>query len=109
MNCKAHKLERHPVTVIELEGQLENDEAMKPVAEAAVRPGAENVALLMENLTYINSRGVSLLLMLHQKVEEQGFKLYMVNPEGSIRKVLDQTGAFSVLNLRESLEEVLHA
>jgi len=108
MNCKTHKLERHPVTVIELSGELDGDDAMKPVTEAAVKDGAENVALIMGNLTYLNSRGVSLLLTLNGKVQELGFKLYLVNPAGPIRKVVEQVGASSVLDIRESLDEILH-
>ncbi|MFC1672360.1 STAS domain-containing protein [Planctomycetota bacterium] len=106
---KSKKLEKHPFTVIELSGQLDSDLTMQPVNAIAHPPEAENVAILMDSVTYLNSRGVSLLMLLHQKLEDRGHHLYIVNPVGPIRKVLDQSGASTLLNVRDSLDEVLHA
>ena len=109
LECKSHKLDRHPFTVIELTGQIDSDEGMSPVNEIAGHADAENVALIIENVTYLNSRGVSMLMLLHQMLESRGHRLYIVNPIGPIRRVLEQTGASDLLLVRDSLEQVLHA
>ena len=107
MECRSHKLEKHPITVIELSGQIESSGNLAEAKEIALADGVEHVAVLMENVEYINSRGCGELISLHKKVEERGFTLFLVKPVAGVKRVMEHIGCTRILRVKDSLEEVI--
>ncbi len=107
LDCKSYKLENHPVTVFELTGQIDSPESLTAVREGADGSETEHVALLMEGVMYINSRGCGELIVLHHSIEKRGFRMFIVKPVGGTAKVLEHMGADRIISVKESLEEVM--
>ncbi len=106
LDCKSYKLEDKPVTVLELTGQIDSPESLAAVEEIAGRPETEHIAILMEGVEYINSKGCGELIVLHHKVKDRGFRMFMVKPVGGVARVLKHAGCDKILCVVESLEEV---
>ncbi len=107
LDCKSKKLENHPLTVIELDGQIDSAKGIELLEEIAVAPDAEYVAIQMEGVTYINSSGCGGLIAIHHKVEGRGFRLFLVKPVGGVERVIMHIGCHKILRISKSLEEVI--
>ncbi len=107
LDCKSKKLENHPLTVIELDGQIDSAKGIEAIEELAAAPDTEHVAIQMEGVTYINSSGCGGLIALHHKVEGRGFRLFLINPVGGVERVIKHVGCHKILRLSKSLEEVI--
>jgi anti-anti-sigma factor len=107
LDCESHKLENHPITVIELSGQIDAPDSLNVVKEIVCGDAVENVAILMEKVKYINSRGCGELISLHKKVKDRGFKLYFVKPVAGVKRVMEHVGCTRILSVKESLDEVI--
>ena len=103
----SHELKDPHLTVIELAGQIESAESLAPVVKIATSSKAGHVAILMEKVKYMNSKALGGLIALHRKVEEQGSRMYTVNPVGGIKTVMERLGCYKLLRIRESLGEVV--
>lgn len=106
-DCQWKKLENHPVTVIELTGDIDSPKKFETPEEIATGTEAQNVALIMENVSYINSSGCGQLVSLHSTIEERGFHLYLVNASPGVAEVFECLGLNNILRMRESLDEVI--
>ncbi len=107
MDFRSYKLETPSLTVIELTGQIDSVKHLDPVVEVATSSETGHVAILMEKIEYINSRGCGGLIALHHRVEDRGFRVFIVNPVGGVARVMRQVGCHKILRIRESLEEVI--
>ena len=107
LDCKFKKLENHPLTVLELDGQIDSAKSIGAIEEIATAPDAEHVAIQMEAVTYINSSGCGGLIALHHKMEGRGFRLFLVKPVGGVERVIKHVGCHKILRVSESLKEVI--
>ena len=101
------KLENHPITVIELVGEIDSDKKTEAIEAIAIGEKTEHVALIMENVTYINSRGCGQLTVLHKTVEERGFHLYLVKTSPAVTSVIKCLGIDNILHMKEGLDKVI--
>lgn len=108
LNCEWTKLENHPVTVIDLSGQIDSGKALEEIEEIATASDAQHVAIQMENVTYLNSSGCAGLIALHQKVKDRGFHMFLIKPVKGVAKVIQYVAGHKILPLRESLEEIIN-
>lgn len=106
LDYRLYKLENPSVTVIELAGQIDSAEGLESVEEIATQPETKHVAICMENVTYINSKGCGRLIGLHREVKKKGFHLFIIKPVGGVAKVMKQVGCYRILRIVESLEEI---
>ena len=107
LDFKTHKLEDPRLTVIELEGQIDSAKALESIEEIVAQPDVEHVAICMENVEYINSRGCGGLIALHHEVENREFHLFIVKPVGGVAKVMEQVGCHKILRIKTSIDEVI--
>lgn len=107
LSCKFRKLENHPITVVELDGQIDSAEGVESVEKIVAAPDTEHVAIQMEGVTYINSKGCGWLIALHHKLEGNGFRLFLVKPVGGVERVIKHVGCHKIMSVKESLEEVI--
>ena len=75
---------------------LELGREMAPLLESADR----QIVLDCENLAYISSSGLRLLLTLRKKVAADGGSLVIRNINDEIRKVFTLTGFFKLFDIR---------
>lgn len=84
---------------VSLEGRL--DTGTTPELSAAIETdveSAEKVVLDMENLKYISSAGLRLLLSLHKKMAPKG-GLVIKNINETNKEILEFTGFSDILNI----------
>lgn len=105
LEYKDHKLAEAPLTVIDLAGRIE--ESLAAVAKIATAAESEHVAILMENVEYINSKGCDELLTLQSEVEKRGFRMYVVNPVGGVETVMLHLGCHIFMRIKKSLDDVI--
>ena len=101
------KLKNHPITVIELDGEIDSDKKTEDIEKIAAGEKAEHVALIMENVTYINSKGCGQLAAIHKTVEDRGFHLYLVKASPSVTSVIKCLGIDNILRLMGGIDEVI--
>ncbi len=106
LDCTVRKLERHPVTLIELVGQVDSSNAFDRIMENVSEDKPEHVAILMVGVTYINSSGCGGLIALHRAMEARNCRLFIVEPTGGVERVLRQTGCDRILRVVKSLQDV---
>lgn len=101
------RLENHPITVIEPAGEIDLNEKIEAIEEIATGEETEHVALIMENVTYINSRGCGQLVIFHKAVENRGFHLYLVKTPPAVASAIESLGIDNILCMKEDLGEVI--
>ncbi len=104
---KSCEIAEFSLTVIELEGQIESEKSLAPVVKIATGAKTKHVAILLQNVEYMNSKALEGLLALHRRVEKRGFRMYTVNPVGGIKTVMERLGCYKLMRIRESLEKVI--
>ncbi len=103
------KLEDHPVTLVELEGQIDSSNVLDPIRKIMSRDEPECVAIMMVGVTYINSSGCGGLIALHRAMESRGCRLFIVEPVGGVKEVLKQVGCNKILCVVDSLQDVIQS
>ena len=66
----------------------------------------EKTALDMSGVVYISSAGLRMLLRLMKKAKKEGREFTVVGAVGSVKTVLADSNMDTLLNLRESLDEL---
>jgi anti-anti-sigma factor len=61
--------------------------------QAALTGGARRVVIELGGLTFVDSSGLRLLIMLSQRAPEEGWKLELTRPSDSAMSVFRMTGA----------------
>ncbi len=107
LGFSAQKLENPPLTIIHLTGQIDSPERLESIMAVAVSPETEYVAILMESVEYINSKGCGNLIALHHQVEKRGFQMFIVGPAGRVARVMKRLGCYRLLRIRQSLGEAM--
>ena len=79
------------------------DEELERVAEY----GAEVVVVDLRELEFMDSTGLSVLVRAHQRAEEQGRHLGLVNGSQQVKRLLTLTGVAERLVLADTPEELL--
>lgn len=96
-------------TVISVSGEL--DLASSPaLAEELDRVAQSNVKLVvvdLRNLEFMDSTGLSVLVKAHQRAEENGRRLGLVNGSQQVQRLLSLTGVADRLTIADVPEELL--
>jgi anti-sigma B factor antagonist len=96
-------------TVISVSGEL--DLASSPVLEEELErvagSNAEVVIVDLRKLEFMDSTGLSVLVRAHQRAEEQGRRLGLVNGSQQVQRLLTLTGVADRLTLADTPEELL--
>lgn len=95
-----------PTTVLTLSGELTADQAdtfRRSCLERLGR-GVRNVVLVLEHLRMIDSAGLEMLLWLREESAQHRGHLRLVNPDPTIRKVLEVTRLDRRFEVHQSIE-----
>ena len=101
------KLENHPIVVIELTGEIDSEKKTEYIEEIVAKKKTEHIALVMEDVAYINSKGCGRLVAIHKAVEDRGFHLYLVKTSTPAARVIKCLGIDNILRLVGGIDEVI--
>jgi len=86
---------------------LSNAPDLKATLDAVLDAGARYVIVDFEDLRFIDSTGVAVLLSAQRKVQARGGNLIVVCNDPSVRRVFEITGLIDVLHVTPSRREAL--
>ena len=96
------KERNNDVLNVTLEGRLDTNTA--PELEKSLDNSIEGIKTIninFENLTYVSSAGLRVLLIFHKKMTECKGALYILKPTDEVMVVFDITGFSTFLNIKE--------
>jgi anti-sigma B factor antagonist len=98
------------VTILTLAGSLTYDEGtrmLRQAVTAAVADGARAFLLNLEQITYLDSGGVGLLVAMFRHVTRRGGQLKLLRPSAPARRVLGITHLTGVFDIFDDEPEAL--
>jgi anti-sigma B factor antagonist len=96
------------ITVVEVPAKL--DAKTSPEVQEALESHIdENSRLIlnMQNVTYMSSAGLRILLLLYREVEEKGGRLILSAVADNLQDTMSVTGFIDYFTLRDSYEDAL--
>jgi anti-anti-sigma factor len=67
------------------------------IADALERRGARNLVVDLDAVTFLDSTGISVLILGHRAANERGARYRVLNAHDMVRRVLDVTGVSEFL------------
>ena len=95
--------------VISVSGELDlaSSPALEEELERVAQSDAQVVVVDLRNLEFMDSTGLSVLVRAHQRAEENGRRLGLVNGSQQVQRLLTLTGVADRLMLTDVPEELL--
>ena len=96
-------------TVISVSGELDlaSSPALEEELERVAQSDAQLVVIDLRGLEFMDSTGLSVLVRAHQRAEENGRRLGLVNGSQQVQRLLTLTGVADRLTLTDVPEELL--
>jgi anti-sigma B factor antagonist len=96
-------------TVISVSGELDlaSSPALEEELERVSQSDAQLVVVDLRNLEFMDSTGLSVLVRAHQRAEENGRRLGLVNGSQQVQRLLTLTGVAERLTLTDVPAELL--
>ena len=96
-------------TVISVSGELDlaSSPALEEELERVAQSDAQLVVVDLRNLEFMDSTGLSVLVRAHQRAEENGRRLGLVNGSQQVQRLLTLTGVADRLTLTDVPESLL--
>jgi anti-sigma B factor antagonist len=96
-------------TVISVSGELDlaSSPALEEELERVAQSDAQLVVVDLRNLEFMDSTGLSVLVRAHQRAEENGRRLGLVNGSQQVQRLLTLTGVADRLMLTDVPEGLL--
>lgn len=97
------------IHVVEVEGKLNTGASpdLEKFLSAQLDEGATKILLNLDNLDYIASTGLRVILATGKKLAKIGGKLAICNPNITVMDVLKMSGFSQMFNVYDSEEEAL--
>jgi anti-sigma B factor antagonist len=95
-------------TVISVGGELDlaSSPALEEELERVAQSDAQMIVVDLRNLEFMDSTGLSVLVRAHQRAEENGRRLGLVNGSQQVQRLLTLTGVADRLTLADAPEEL---
>lgn len=105
-----HSAQMAPVVVVlPAEIDVTNADAVYGQLAAALAPGVSTVIADMTATSFCDSAGVHAIMRAHERAAAQDIMLRVaVSPDGSVRRVLQLTGAVLIMPVYLSVQEATH-
>ena len=96
-------------TVISVSGELDlaSSPALEEELERVAQSDAQLVVVDLRSLEFMDSTGLSVLVRAHQRAEENGRRLGLINGSQQVQRLLTLTGVAERLTLTDVPEELL--
>jgi anti-sigma B factor antagonist len=94
-------------TVISVSGELDlaSSPALEEELDRVAQSDAKVVIVDLRNLEFMDSTGLSVLVRAHQRAEEDGRRLGLVNGSQQVQRLLSLTGVADRLTLADAPDE----
>jgi len=101
--------DENDITVIAFSGNLETNTAPDAEEEinALIEKGAKKILINFENLGYISSSGLRLLLMTGKQLQSREGSLRICNMNITVKEVFDMSGFGVLFNIFETESEAM--
>jgi anti-sigma B factor antagonist len=98
-----------PAYVLAVSGELDLAAASSLEEELgqALESGSKVIVIDVTDLDFIDSTGLSVLVRAHQRAQETGLQLGLVNPGAQVERLLSLTGLAQRLTLDQSASDQL--
>lgn len=102
---------KESVVVLFIKGRLDAVTAGELEAKFTelIQGGEENMVVSMEELEYISSAGLRVVLMVAKKLNASGRKIEFAALSGNVKDVFDISGFYSLFKIHETLEQAFSA
>jgi anti-sigma B factor antagonist len=98
------------VVVLPAEIDVTNSDGVHEQLIAALASGVDTVIADMTSTSFCDSSGVHAIMRAHERATTQDITLRLaVSPGGSVRRVLQLTGAVLVMPVHSSVQEAIEA
>jgi len=89
--------------VLAVSGELDLAAAssLEEELDRALSSGSQRIVVDLKSLEFIDSTGLSVLVRAHQRAQESGLELGLVNPGAQVERLLSLTGLTDRLTLDE--------
>lgn len=99
---EAHTEGQARVLAVSGELDLAAASSLEEELERALSSGSQLIVLDLKGLEFIDSTGLSVLVRAHQRAQEAGLTLGLVNPGAQVDRLLSLTGLAQRLTLSET-------
>ncbi len=108
MELKVTELDAN-ITAIALEGEMDlyNSHKLKEFVAEMYDGNPHALILDFQDLSYIDSSGISVLLYIFTQSKKKNLGLWFVNVHGSVRKVIELTSLFGFFPIADSVDEAV--
>ena len=108
---RIHTQNYNDVTVIELQGEIDNDLAdpLKEIVTETVAADRRRIVLDMSNLSSIDSQGLELLLWIRQYCRQNKTQLKLAGLDENTEKILEITGLQNEFDRHSELAEAVRS
>lgn len=104
---EAHSQGQTQILAVSGELDLAAAASLEEELDRALASGAPLIVIDLKELDFVDSTGLSVLVRAHQRAQEAGLDLGLVNPGAQVERLLSLTGLASRLTLPDSLREGL--
>lgn len=97
------------VVVLSPQGDLDLTTApsMDPVVSALIDRGVRSLALHLDRVGFIGSRGIGYILNWWHRMQEKGGRLVVASAPPNVKAALQAVGAYAVIPMTDTLPEAL--
>lgn len=67
-----------------------------------------NIILDLQNLNFMDSSGIGLIMGRYKLVNENNGRIFLVNVGSRVEKILKMSGILKIVNIRSSIEDALN-
>lgn len=105
---RIQETKRDGVVVVQLDGQL-HASSVNDLEETlnSISKWDKKIEIDCENLDYISSAGIGVLIVVAKLLEKQGGKLVIVGPNDRVRSVFDMVGLSALLPIHKTHYEAI--
>ncbi len=96
--------------VVKIRGELDllTAETFRNIVEKdLLKNKSQNLILDMEQVTFIDSSGLGVILGRYRRIREQGGKMAITGVKPHVLRILELAGIIKIVNLYENTEEAL--
>ncbi|MFP4484825.1 MAG: STAS domain-containing protein [Spirochaetota bacterium] len=97
------------ITAVALEGEMDlyNSHKLKELVAEMYKEDPPALILDFQDLSYIDSSGISVLLYIFTQAKKKNLGLRFVNVQGSVRKVIELTSLLGFFPITDSFDTAL--
>lgn len=104
---EAHSQGQAYVLAVSGELDLAAASSLEGELNQALESGSQVIVIDLQNLEFIDSTGLSVLVRAHQRAQESNLQLGLVNPGAQVERLLSLTGLAERLALQQSAQDQL--